>query len=55
LDEEPVVAWILTHARAPTSAAAHAELAEVLLASSLERQLRLPPGLRPALPALPGP
>ncbi|MFZ5475816.1 MAG: hypothetical protein ACOZNI_03495 [Myxococcota bacterium] len=49
--DEPVVAWVVARALPPVRAAEPGELAALLLAGEIARELRLPPGLAPALPA----
>ncbi|MDP2317121.1 MAG: hypothetical protein Q8P41_29785 [Pseudomonadota bacterium] len=50
-DEEPVIAWVLAHAQAPTTAAEPGELTALLLGADLARSVGTAPGLAPDLPA----
>lgn len=49
-DDEPIVRWILDHARAPTRTPRDADVAEFFLSEALDGRLRGPPGLAPGLP-----
>jgi YD repeat-containing protein len=50
LDEEPLIAWIVGHARAPTTAPAPADVAALFLSEQLPAGLLDPPGLTLPLP-----
>ncbi|MDP2306199.1 MAG: hypothetical protein Q8P18_09225 [Pseudomonadota bacterium] len=50
-DEEPIVAWILAHAGAPSRAAAPESLTAAILGADIATWLRTAPGLTPSLPA----
>ncbi|MES2641988.1 MAG: hypothetical protein V4850_21035 [Myxococcota bacterium] len=50
-EEEPIVAWVLDHARAPSTAPAPEALAAVLLAASVAPWMETAPALTPPLPA----
>ncbi len=49
-EDEPLVAWIVALASAPTRAPAPSDVTSVLLGAALEPWWSLPPGLVPALP-----
>lgn len=50
LDEEPIVRWVLRHARAPVRPADPPDLAAFLLTGDRAAFAELPPSLRPPLP-----